>query len=308
MRFAPVEHSRNKDQLMIPMRNIIFPIDFSDACKAAAPYIADIRDRFDAELHLLHVVEQKHPPPHVFAQRSEELKAFACLLPGGGQCNRIVTYGNAAQAIVSYARAHGADLIAMPTSGKGTLCRWIIGSTAEAVLQRAPCAVWAESGTGVPHSRWSPVLCAIDLKQNSQHVLRYAARIAETLGANLFVVHAIPETSEGLLAHSSHLPVALSEGEAERRLHRLLAGLDLYAETLINRGTVESVVSRAARQIRAKLLVIGPGGEPASAAGMHTYDLVRGAPCPVLTCGPLPPATHSFWTEWQQELVSHKDR
>jgi hypothetical protein len=36
---------------MLPIRKIAFPVSFSTNCRTAAGYIADIANRFDAELH-----------------------------------------------------------------------------------------------------------------------------------------------------------------------------------------------------------------------------------------------------------------
>jgi nucleotide-binding universal stress UspA family protein len=185
---------------------ILFPIDFSDQCQTGAPYMADIANRFQAKLHLLHVVEKGNKTASPWGRLSEDLNAFAALIPGGMHCSQTVSSGKPAQTIVRYAKSQGVDLIAMPTTGKGRLRRWVLGSTTENVLRQASCAVWTEAGSGHPHIRWSPVLCAIDLERGSERVLSYAASVAEQLHANLVVVHAIPPISEGLLMHPSDLP------------------------------------------------------------------------------------------------------
>jgi nucleotide-binding universal stress UspA family protein len=282
-------------------RKILFPVDFSEQCTAVAPYIADIANRFLAKLDLLHVVEDSTDLDMLCSRRRDELMAFARSIPGGMHCSQAVIYGNPAQRITSYAEEQTAGLIAMPTSGKGTLRRWSIGSTTQKVLRQASCAVWTESGTGLPHVRWSPILCAIDLNDESEHVLSYAAGLAELLQVHLVVVHAIPPLSEALLMHPLRLPPALSHAEAQRAIGRLLQDLNLLADPIAEMAPVVDAVSRVASQIRAKLLVIGRGGDSGRAVGSHLYELVRNAPCPVLTCPNRAARAHSFWTEWQQE-------
>jgi nucleotide-binding universal stress UspA family protein len=44
---------------MSAFRKVLFPTDFSDQCKALAPYIVDIANDFQAKLNLLHVIEQR---------------------------------------------------------------------------------------------------------------------------------------------------------------------------------------------------------------------------------------------------------
>lgn len=288
---------------MSAFREILFPVDFSDQCKAVAPYIADFANRFQANLHLLHVIEGRDHPATLCGQPDDELKAFAACIPGATRWSQEVIHGDPADAIAHYAERRRVDLIAMPTSGKGRLRRWILGSTAESVLRRASCAVWTEAGTGTPQIHCSPVLCAIDLGPESEQVLTCAAHVAEQLDAHLIVVHAIPPIAEGLLMHPSDLPLALSHTEAQSALERLLQSMGLCAEAVPEMGTVIGAVSRVALQRRAKLLVIGRGGQKRERIGSHTYDLVASAPCPVLTCPDSRVSTHCFWTEWQQEGI-----
>src|ERR1039458_2634896 len=44
-------------RIMFPLRQILFPIDFSIRCRGAAAYVQALAGRFEAELILLHVVE-----------------------------------------------------------------------------------------------------------------------------------------------------------------------------------------------------------------------------------------------------------
>jgi nucleotide-binding universal stress UspA family protein len=280
-------------------RKVLFPVDFSEQCKTAAPYIADIANRFQASLHFLHVVEDSKDTSTLYSRRRDELIAFTASVPSARQCSQAVICGEPAQTITSCAEA--VDLIAMPASGKGTLRRRTLGSTTQNVLRQALCAVWTESGTGFPHVRWSPILCAIDLKDESEQVLSYASRLAEQLQAQLVVVHAIPPLSDTVLMHPSRLPPALSHAEAQRALERLLQGLDLPADPITEMASVVDAINRVATQTRAKLLVVGRGGDRGRAVGNHLYELVTNAPCPVLTCPRRVESIHSFWTEWQQE-------
>jgi nucleotide-binding universal stress UspA family protein len=285
---------------MTAIDKIVFPVDFSKACKSATSYIADIANRFEAELRLLHVIGGKQSLAHQFAQKCEELKTFAGSLPSAMRWPRAVTQGDPAREIARYAQIHSADLIAMPIGDSEGRHR--TSSTALGVLQNASCAVWTESGTGAAHARWSPILCAVDLKPGSEQSVRYAAGVAETLGAKLFVVHALSAPAEGLWTYPAELPAVVSKTEAYRMLESLIEGAGVYAEPLIEAGPVLDVLQHMAERTHAKLFVVGRGGDHPGMVGANTYELVRCAPCPVLSC----PRPHSerggkecFWTEWQ---------
>jgi nucleotide-binding universal stress UspA family protein len=283
-------------------RKILFPIDFSDQCETVAPYIVDIANRFQAKLHLLHVNQEGKKTSNLQSILSENLIAFAESRLGGMHWAQTVTAGEPAQTIVRYAESQGVDLIAMPTSGKGGLRRWILGSTTENVLRQASCAVWTETASGDAHVRWSPILCAIDLEPGSERVLSYANRVAAHLNVRLAVVHAIPPTSDGLWLHPSDLPSALSCTTAQHALERLLEKLNVrVVDPVIETAAVVNAVTRVASQTGAKLLVIGRGGHGRRQIGTHTYDLVANAPCPVLTVPSRQVSTQCFWTEWQQD-------
>jgi hypothetical protein len=39
---------------MLPFRGILFPVDYSEPCKAIVPYVEEMRSHFSAELGLIH--------------------------------------------------------------------------------------------------------------------------------------------------------------------------------------------------------------------------------------------------------------
>lgn len=291
---------------MTPIGKIVFPVDFSDACKAGRSYIADIANRFEAELRLLHVIGGRQSLAHRFAQKCDELKAFASSLPNAMRWPRAVTHGDPADEIIRYAESQGADLITMPFTAKGGRHQRVSRSTTLGVLQNAPCAVWTEAGTGAPHARWSPILCAVDLNHGSEQTVQYAASVAETLGAKLFVVYAHAPVPDGVWTYPAEFPAAPSRSEAFRVLEDLLGKMDVHAEPLVEAGPIVDVVTQTALQTGAKLIVVGRGGDRLGASGAHTYELVRSAPCPVLSCASRRKERerkHCFWTEWQLDAA-----
>ncbi len=42
---------------MIAFKRILFPVDFSEQCRATVPAVKALAQRFDAELELLHIVD-----------------------------------------------------------------------------------------------------------------------------------------------------------------------------------------------------------------------------------------------------------
>jgi universal stress protein A len=135
---------------------ILIPVDFSDYSREALRQACDVARHFDAELHLLHVLESWPAPATVTAefrpqytdvfveQRTRAVKALDELPApelGPKPVIRVVRTGHAVQEITTYASEAGIDLIVLATHGRTGIAHWLMGSVAEKVVQHAPCAV-----------------------------------------------------------------------------------------------------------------------------------------------------------------------
>lgn len=141
---------------MKPFKKILVPVDFS-ACSAEALRVAaDMSQRYDAAISIVHCYEPMTymvPEGHVFytaAQMESLFSEFAKALASAKKdaeaagAKRVDTQqleGIAASEIVEFARKGGFDLIVMGTHGRTGLKHALLGSVAEKVLRRAPCPV-----------------------------------------------------------------------------------------------------------------------------------------------------------------------
>lgn len=141
---------------MYVIRKILAPIDFSDHARHAFGYARTFAERWNAELHLLNVIEPAVFPteagltPIGMMQLSEEMETSArkniaemaaSEELGGLSVQTAVVHGRASSAIIDYAGAHGIDLIIIATHGRTGLEHLIFGSTAERVVRESPCPV-----------------------------------------------------------------------------------------------------------------------------------------------------------------------
>jgi len=131
---------------------IIVPTDFSYASDAALGYARMLAARFDAALHLLHVVDEPGSWSEVYAALPDirdrlcadagtRLEAMAACLPPSLQATSTVVYGSPVASIVKAAESCGADLIVMGTHGRRGMGHLLLGSVAERVVRLAPCPV-----------------------------------------------------------------------------------------------------------------------------------------------------------------------
>jgi len=141
---------------MLNFNVIVVPTDLSDYSLRALPYAVGLAERFDARLKILCVNEPAIPVSEVawtvvdLHATDEALLADARKVlerivreqvPAGLDVEATVIMGNAKESIVQFARDQNADLLVMCTHGRTGLSHVLMGSTAEAVVRRAPCPV-----------------------------------------------------------------------------------------------------------------------------------------------------------------------
>lgn len=139
---------------MISIKRILVPTDFSDCARPAIRYGAELAEKFDAELILLHVVPDSvlalpdavmpNPAPNadLNALTDSGKQGLANLIATEKLTARAeVRIGSPAGEIVAAAGDLHADLVCIATHGRDGLARVILGSVAEQVVRHAPCPV-----------------------------------------------------------------------------------------------------------------------------------------------------------------------
>jgi nucleotide-binding universal stress UspA family protein len=142
---------------MIGLKHVLVAVDFSECSEAAVIEARAFADRFDATLHVLHVVTEPlrqiwatYAPGADFLDTVQRLEGEACKeierlspladLPPG----RLVVataWGDASEQILKYAATHRVDLVVCGTHGRHGWDRVIMGSVAERLVRLAPCPV-----------------------------------------------------------------------------------------------------------------------------------------------------------------------
>jgi universal stress protein A len=134
---------------------ILVPTDFSVHADVAMRYALELAERFNAQVHLLNIVEE----PLAAGAWSSEIytaeiaglqlnlvrdaeKRLRALLPeNAATVTCEVRRGPAARQILEAARERGSDLIVMGTRGLTGVAHVLMGSVAEKVVRLAPCPV-----------------------------------------------------------------------------------------------------------------------------------------------------------------------
>ncbi len=139
---------------MLLIKNIVLPTDFSEPTLAATRYAVALAKRFDATLHLLHVIEDPLQLSPIFEsiplppRQSFETYAQDRLenwIPAADRDDLKLElhwfHGHPLTRIVEFAADHRMDLIVMGTHGRGPVSHALLGSVAEKVVRQANCPV-----------------------------------------------------------------------------------------------------------------------------------------------------------------------
>jgi len=194
--------------------NILFPVDFSDRCRAVAPFVNALAERRKASRTLLHIVEiptlwygsaeaacmPDLNIPQLIDDAAKRLERFATDNFPGLKPKLIADTGDPGSCIVEIAKTSGTDLIMMPTRGRGRFRSALLGSVTAKVLHDAECPVWTAahpdaSIASIP-ADWRTIVCAIDTSEDALRLIRCAADLQASGGASIELVHALPAPPE----------------------------------------------------------------------------------------------------------------
>jgi nucleotide-binding universal stress UspA family protein len=284
---------------MLKIKSILLPLDLEQTAFPAAIVheAAALARRFQAEILVLHVVK-----PLMFLGTSETVRelvdqAVAAEQPriqkclgtamGGLTFKRLVLKGDPAREILRVARDERIDLIVMPTHGYGTVERVLLGSVTAKVLHQSECPVW--TGAHVPdvadgNFAIRNILCAVDFTPHSSKTIRWAHEAATEFDAKLTLAHATPAVE--IYGPGGHHVLTDMQRElvdsAKLHMAQIQQELGLQSGVYIGSGDVAKVISQAAKETGADLIVTGSrslGGR----FGTTAYGIIRESPVPVVS-------------------------
>lgn len=287
-------------KLMLPFRQILFPVDFSDPCKAMAPQVIQLAHHYSCPITLLHAYELPAAfygdlgpldvmiPSDLEGAHASQLRSFAAEFFPAEAHAQVVRQGEPSQVIHDYVKENGADLIMLPTSGRGPLRRLLLGSVVAKILHDVSCPVWTGAHETDPEakSHWpiESILCAISLDEESVPVAKAAYTLAQSLGARLTLFHAVGYPHPSIDVDYEYFRKQMLE-EATQRLQNLRWENQIEASILLVEGSAVSTIREQALATKADLVIVGRGHAQGAVSRLWSdlYDVIREAPCPVLS-------------------------
>ena len=283
---------------MFPFRKILFAVDFSPACDAIVPHVAEMVRHSNAELILVHAFEpvsvMYSDPANlvefypVFRKAvGDRIEKFAKENFHGITVETIIKEGEAAEVVTAALKSHGADLIMMPTHGHGSFRKFLLGSVTAKVLHDVSCAVW----TGIhddpkpPAIPYRSIVCTISsASEESRAVIMAADSLAKSYRAKLTLVHVVEVANAAWEVTMSEYRQEMIEA-GEKMLAKLKQEMNLDADLRVSEDMVSPGVSKIAKEVEADLMIVGRGHSQDWMARFTSrlYSIVRDAPCPVLS-------------------------
>jgi nucleotide-binding universal stress UspA family protein len=194
---------------MIPPKNILIPVDFSQPSRKAVTYGLTLAHRFHAKLIVAHVVPESSALDYAFptetskVEREQEAKArveIANLVPleyeSGLEVQTIVKTGDIEPQLLGIIKDEAVDLVVMGTHGRRYLGRWFLGSVTERMLRQAPVPILTVAHIDVEEhviglASLKRIIYATDLSESSPAGLQCALALAKSTGARLTIGHVV---------------------------------------------------------------------------------------------------------------------
>jgi len=298
----------------VTLRRILLPTDFSDCADRALPYAVDVANRFEATLHLFHVVNELRPDRYEGdadrdedgqeALRAEVEARLGALVEEdmglGVDVESIVEPGlDVGDAVTAYAQERNVDLVVMGTQGRRGVGRLLLGNIADTVVREAPCPVMSvRKGIDLPNEKaplFRRVLAPIDFSDASRRALAFAKQFAAAYDARLDLLFVgerrmVPTFSDTGLPGVSVVDMDPEIIEnAEAALHQLDDRVGPSPEAVhyhVRTGQASEEIVGFAQEEQIDLVVMakrGLDGMDRFLIGSTTERVARSAPCPVLT-------------------------
>lgn len=293
---------------MLKIEKILVPVDFSERSIAAAEHAVSLSKRFHSKLIFVHVIP---PAPYEHAAFEGGLP-IASMTPWEEQAEdffekrlnelvektakdsgaeKLLLKGEPAKKIAELVPAQNIDLIVMPTHGYGPFRRFVLGSVTTKILHDVSCAVF--TGAHVPEvapfnqEPYKRIACAIDLKDHSEAVLRWAWDFAKAWTEDLVVIHAAPQIEAGG-SYGEWYPPDTRElliKAANEKVVKLIEKVGCKAEVHLESADPVRYIPEAVEAAYADVLIIGRSPETGLLGRLrtHAHALIREARCPVIS-------------------------
>ena len=281
-------------------QRILLPTDGSEASSTAAEAAVTLADQFDAELHVIHVLETDQTATDTdavddSARGGEEAVQAAVELAAssGVETTRMIIEREKSvhQEILTYTAEHSIDCIVMGTRGRSglSLSRAVLGSVAELTLRESPVPVMTVHEETVIDTDISSVLVPTDGSECAHTAVDHAGELARSVDATLHIIYVVEIGQVPNGDRVQRLREAIEEiGEKalDLALEQVQSSTYLPTETSLLNGPPYLEIARYAEENDIDCIVMGTHGRKGIRQfllGSVTERVVRRVDVPVIS-------------------------
>jgi len=300
----------------VMFRHILVATDFSEASGRALENALGLAAEYGSRVTLVHVLQPDRQyatlecPPELDLQRITAEQQFKKIVDerhlGDKISTTLLKHGPVASMVASLIEQEGIDLLVIGTRGRGGLQKLALGSVAEELLRVAPCPVLTigpkSSVPKIAHGvAFQKILFATEFGKASAKALPVALTLAKAGQSKLILLHMFaPMPTTGNL--SAYAPAGAAADEFEhwdgasrkqilQHLKECLpaeTGLREEPEFVVGTDFLPEGILTAVEKFHVDLIVMGANRTGSARAAAHipwatTHEVIRNAPCPVLT-------------------------
>ncbi len=280
------------------IKNIVCPLDLSDASKKAYRVAKYLSDTLGAELWVLHVIPEA---PDFYSslypdladlmggiQEHIEEKIDAVIDTKDPLIHRVVLSGKPCEEIIKFQEHKDADLIVMGAKGISAIEAILLGNTASRVLRDAKCPVIITRGE-ISEYKVKKILVPTDLSEFSDYTLQQAVDVAVKTGAEIDLLHVLDVHTYD----AQKVDAFMKSEKGELLQKKVKEAMKMPAESggvTINKVVVRgfepsSEIASYAAENKVDLIVMASHGRRGLTKwllGSVTDKVIRIAPCPVM--------------------------
>ena len=306
------------------MESILGAVDLSSASGLVAAWATLFALKMDRPLLLLHAIhvpsDPIHPSPQLISDSESAHREARCrealqaLMPSDPASRGAeIVFGDPAETVQQYCRAHSVALVVAGSQGISGLKRFFLGTVVERMARMLPCPllVVRPNRTGPPRIRSIGVCC--DRSRAGGALVAQAAFLARAFNADLHIFSALEAALDTAIQEPGEIPYGQAQMELQSRWRD---NLEAMVPTQLRdsvKVTVRLAFGEASDEIpilvgheRLDLILVGVRNRSILGqwmVGSTTEALLRRAPCPVLAV-PARALAHGavFWENVEQPV------
>jgi universal stress protein E len=278
---------------------IVAATDFSTRSNRALRQAGLLAQPAEAQLHVLHVVDDDRPGELVHMERREAERLLAEQLDSmpelrGVRSRPMVVTGDPFDGILRAAAEVSADLIVMGSHRKQFLLDIFVGTTIERVIRRGAFPVLMVNNEA--QRKYENVVAPVDMSDTSANAMRVALSTGLMSAERATILHAFLPMTKGKMFMDQASIDSYVKSERQRALDELatfLVANDLTQgrwSLRVEEGAPMEIISRAVSEMRPDLLVMGTHGRSAvlkALIGSVTEEALRSLSVDILAVPPL---------------------